>query len=200
MEELISVVVPTYNCARWLPRCLDSLLAQDYKNLEIIVVDDESGDNTPEILAEYGEKYKNFRSLRRKNGGEYAARLSGVEIARGEYIGFVDADDEVEPGMYSRLMALIREQGAEIAHCGYQVIYSDGHIEDAHHTGALRIQEGLAGARDLLEEKFMETSLCSKLFSRRLFAGLQEWMDFSIVNNGKQPAERTDNGLRCGGT
>ena len=115
-SPMISVVVPSYNCARWLPRCIDSILNQSYENLEVIVVDDESADNTPEVLKEYAEKYENFRFLRKKNGGEYAARLSGVDIARGEYIGFVDADDEIEPEMYSLLMKNAQENQSEISH------------------------------------------------------------------------------------
>ena len=183
-SPMISVVVPSYNCARWLPRCIDSILNQSYKNLEVIVVDDESADNTPEVLKEYAEKYENFRFLRKKNGGEYAARLSGVDIARGEYIGFVDADDEIEPEMYSLLMKNAQENQAEISHCGYMVIYGDGRKEYQQGSGLRKLQDSETAQRDLLEEKIMETGLCSKLFKKELFAGLWQWMDFSIVNNG----------------
>ena len=102
--EKISVIVPAYNCAEWLPRCIDSLLAQTYHNLEIIVVDDGSKDNTMELMAEYEARFPNVKAVRKKNGGEYAARLTGVEYANGDWIGFVDADDEVEPEMYERLL------------------------------------------------------------------------------------------------
>ena len=182
--ELISVVVPAYNCAEYLPRCIDSLLKQTYENLEVIVVDDESSDNTPQVLADYSEKYENVRYLRKKNGGEYAARLSGVEIARGSWIGFVDADDETDPGMYELLYGNAVDCSAQISHCGYKVIYGDGRVEYLQNTGLKKVQSRETAIRDLLEEKIMETGLCSKLFRRELFEGLTQWMDFTIVNNG----------------
>ena len=184
MDEMISVVVPAYNCAPWLPRCIDSILAQTYKNLEIIVVDDESSDNTPQVLEQYGKKYENFRFLRKKNGGEYAARLSGVDIARGQWIGFVDADDEIEPQMYAMLYRNAQEHRTRISHCGYKVIYGNGKVEYLQNSGLKKLQDRETAVRDLLEEKIMETGLCNKLFHKSLFPGLWEWMDFSIVNNG----------------
>ena len=183
-NDLISVVVPAYNCAPWLPRCIDSLLTQTYQNMEIIVVDDESSDNTPEVLQIYREKYANFRFLRKKNGGEYAARLSGVDIAKGSWIGFVDADDEVEPEMYRMLYENAKENHADISHCGYKVIYCDGKVEYLQNSGLRKAQDRETGIRDLLEEKIVESGLCNKLFRRELFEGLWQWMDFSIVNNG----------------
>ena len=182
--ELISVIVPAYNCAAWLPRCIDSILAQTYPNLEVIVVDDESSDNTPEVLRSYEEKYENFRSLRKKNGGEYAARLSGVDIAKGSWIGFVDADDEIEPQMYEMLYKNAADNQVQISHCGYKVIYSSGKVEYQQNSGLRKKQDRETSLRDLLEEKIMETGLCSKLFRRELFEGIWQWMDFSIVNNG----------------
>ena len=182
--ELISVIVPAYNCAAWLPRCIDSILAQTYPNLEVIVVDDESSDNTPEVLRSYEEKYENFRSLRKKNGGEYAARLSGVDIAKGSWIGFVDADDEIEPQMYEMLYKNAADNQVQISHCGYKVIYSSGKVEYQQNSGLRKKQDRETALRDLLEEKVMETGLCSKLFRRELFEGIWQWMDFSIVNNG----------------
>ena len=182
--ELISVIVPAYNCAAWLPRCIDSILAQTYPNIEVIVVDDESSDNTPEVLRSYEEKYHNFRSVRKKNGGEYAARLSGVDVAKGSWIGFVDADDEVEPQMYEMLYRNAIDNQAQISHCGYKVIYSSGKVEYQQNSGLRKKQDRETALRDLLEEKVMETGLCSKLFRKALFAGIWQWMDFSIVNNG----------------
>ena len=184
MNERITVVVPSYNCAQWLPRCIDSLLAQTYENLEIIVVDDGSSDNTPEVLADYTSRFPNVRSLRKTNGGEYAARLSGVEIAQGDWIGFVDADDEVEPQMYQRLLENAHKYGAQISHCGFKVIYQDGKVEYLQNTGMVRPQDRETALRDLLEEVYVENGLPNKLFRKELFQGLKKKMDFSIVNNG----------------
>lgn len=183
-QEKISVIVPAYNCAQWLPRCIDSLLAQTYENIEIIVVDDESKDNTLELMADYCARFSNIKVIHKKNGGEYAARLTGVEHATGDWIGFVDADDEVEPQMYQRLLENAYAHDAQISHCGFKVIYSDGTIEYLQNTGILHPQDRNTALRDLLEEVIVENGLPNKMFRRELFDGLKERMDFSIVNNG----------------
>lgn len=183
-NETISVIVPAYNCAQWLPRCVDSLLAQTHENMEIIVVDDGSKDNTMEVMAEYTAEYPNVKSIRKQNGGEYAARLTGLEYAQGDWIGFVDADDEVEPQMYARLLENAKQYGAQISHCGFKVIYPDGKVDYLRNTGELRLQDRSTALRDLLEEVIVENGLPNKLFRRELFAGLNDKMDFTIVNNG----------------
>ena len=183
-EELISVVVPAYNCAPFLPRCLDSLLNQTYPNLEIIVVNDGSNDNTKEVLDGYASRHANVTAIHQTNAGECAARISGVAAAKGSWIGFMDADDEIEPQMYEMLFANACAYGADISHCGYKVIFPDGRVDYQHNSGQIKVQDTRTGLRDLLEEKIMEMSVCSKLFKRTLFDGIREWMDFSIVING----------------
>lgn len=183
-KEKITVVVPAYNCAEWLPRCIESLLAQTHDNMEIVVVDDGSKDNTREVLEKYTAQYANVKAIHKQNGGEYAARLTGVEQADGAWIGFVDADDEVEPQMYARLLENAKRYDADISHCGFKVIYPDGKIDYLHNTGMLRVQDRETALRDLLEEVIVENGLTNKLFKKELFVGIQEKMDFSIVNNG----------------
>ena len=183
MEELISVIVPAYNVAPWLSRCLDSLLAQTYENLEIVVVDDGSADNTREILEGYAAKYENIHAIFQKNGGVTAARLAGAAAAAGEWIGFVDGDDTVEADMFRHLLENAQTYGADISHCGHRVMFPDGRVEYVHNSGTLRVQDHLTGVRDLLDGGQVEGSLCTKLFRRELFDGLKEWMDTSIRNN-----------------
>lgn len=183
-EKLISVVVPAYNCAPWLPRCLDSLLNQTYQNMEIIVVNDGSKDNTKEVLDDYAARYPSITAIHQDNAGEYAARLNGVAVAKGDWIGFVDSDDEAEPHMYELLMGNAQRYDADISHCGYKVIYPDGHVDYQQNSGIVKVQDNETGMRDLLEEVIMEMGLCSKLFRKELFEGIHDWMDFSIVING----------------
>ena len=90
---LISVVVPVYKVEKYLKKCVDSIIAQTYKNIEIIIVDDGSPDSCPEICDEYAEKDSRVKVIHRQNGGLSAARNSGIKIAAGEYISFVDSDD-----------------------------------------------------------------------------------------------------------
>lgn len=183
-DELISVVVPAYNCGPWLARCLDSLLNQTYPNLEIVVVNDGSTDNTGEILEDYCSCHPQIVAIHQENAGEYTTRLNGMDAAKGAWIGYVDSDDEVEPHMYEMLMQNACKYGADISHCGYQVVYPDGHVDYQHNTGMVKVQDTHTGLRDLLEEKIMEMSLCNKLFRRELFEGIRQWMDCSIVVNG----------------
>lgn len=182
-KEQISVVVPAYNSAPWLPGCLDSILAQTHEMLEVIVVDDGSSDDTWQILQEYAAKDSRILPIHQKNGGVTAARLRGVRAATGQWIGFVDGDDVLEPEMYARLLRNALERDAQISHCGFQVCYPDGSREYQHGTGILKLQDRNTALRDLLEEKIVEPSLCSKLFRRELFLGLEENMDTSLKNN-----------------
>ena len=182
-NERISVVVPAYNAGPWLPRSLDSLLAQTYPNLEIIAVNDGSTDDTRQVLEEYAGKYPQIKAIHKENGGVTSARLRGIREANGEWIGFMDGDDVIEPWMYQRLLDNAHAHQAAISHCGHQVLFPDGRVAYVHNSGQLRLQEGLTGARDLLDGGLVESSLCTKLFRRELFSGLEEWVDPSITIN-----------------
>lgn len=181
LGEKISVIVPAYNTGRWLTRCLDSLLGQTYENLEIIVVNDGSTDDTRNILDAYARGKPRVKVIHKENGGVTSARLRGVEAAEGDWIGFMDGDDLAEPDMYRHLYENAR--GADISHCGHQVIFPDGRVEYVHNSGVRRVQDHLTGLRDLLDGGQVESSLCTKLFRRELFIGLPAWMDPSIKNN-----------------
>lgn len=103
---LVSVIVPIYNIVEWLPRCVDSIRRQTYRNLEIILVDDGSTDNSGAMAEKFALEDKRVRVFHKENGGVSSARNLGIEKARGEYIGFVDSDDYIEPEMYERLLAV----------------------------------------------------------------------------------------------
>lgn len=181
--DKISVVVPAYNLAQYLPRCLDSILTQTYENLEVIVVDDGSRDDTFSIISRYAEKDSRVKAIHKENGGVTSARLRGIREATGEWIGFIDGDDEIEPHMYARLLENAHAHDADISHCGYQRRFPDGTAEYHYNTGTMHNQDRLTGLRDLLEERLVEPGLCSKLYRSELFRGLEEKMDTSIRNN-----------------
>ena len=181
--KTISVIVPAYNIAPWISRSLDSLLAQTHQDLEIIVVDDGSADNIREILAAYCEKHSNIRAIHKENGGVTSARLRGVAEATGDWIGFMDGDDYVEPQMYARLLENAVTAGAEISHCGHQILFSDGRIEYVHKSDTVRVQDKRTGLWELLDNREVSLSLCTKLYRRELFAGIEEWTDKTIKYN-----------------
>lgn len=182
-KTVISIIVPAYNIEKELPRTLDSVLAQTYQNLEIIVVNDGSKDGTAAVIDAYAAKDSRIRPIHKENGGVTSARLRGVAEATGDWIGFVDGDDYIEPDMYERLVSNALEQGADISHCGYRMVLPSGKVRDYYGTGKMVLQDQFSGVKDLLEGRFVEPGLWNKLYRRELFEGLADRMDFSIRIN-----------------
>ena len=118
-EPLISIVVPIYMIDRYVGICIESLIHQTYRNLEIILVDDGSKDRCPEICDLYARKDSRIKVIHQPNGGLVAARKAGVLAATGTYVGYVDGDDWVGPGFYHSLYSSIAESGADIAIAGF---------------------------------------------------------------------------------
>lgn len=183
MENLISIIVPAYNIENYLPKTLDSILAQEYTKLEIIVVNDGSKDGTAVVIDDYAARDSRIKAIHKENSGVTSARLRGLAEAKGDYIGFVDGDDYIEPQMYARLMENLQRHGADISHCGYQMVFPHGRIDYYYNTGKLTLQEGQQGCSDLLRGQFVEPGLVNKLYRRELFDGLEQWMDKSIRIN-----------------
>lgn len=182
MAERISVIVPAYNTAPCLKRCLDSLLAQTHADMEIIVVNDGSTDDTRTVLDAYAASHP-IKVIHQENGGVTAARLRGVAEATGQWLGFVDGDDEVEPQMYARLLENAHTYNTQISHCGQQVIFPDGRITKALDTGEIRQRARKPALVELLNDVTIEYGLCTKLYRADLFEGLETWMDRSIRSN-----------------
>lgn len=174
--ERISVIVPAYNIAPFLSRSLDSLLAQTYPNLEIVLVDDGSTDDTRQVIQEYAAKYANIKAIFQENGGVTSARLRGLEEASGDWIAFMDGDDYVEPQMYARLLKNAQDAGADISHCGHRIRFESGRVEYVHQSHRIRKQDHRTGLWELLDNREVSLSLCTKLYRRELFEGLLAWM------------------------
>lgn len=121
--SLISVIVPVYKTERFLNRCVESLVNQTYKNLEIFLVDDGSPDNCPKMCDDWAQKDSRIKVLHLENSGVANARNSALKQAFGDYIAFVDSDDYLEPDMYERLIGIIESTNADIAVCDYQINY-----------------------------------------------------------------------------
>lgn len=169
MDNKISIIVPAYNIAQYLPQALESILAQTYSNIEVIVVNDGSQDSSGSIIDRYAEKDSRVKAVHKKNGGVTSARLRGIAEATGDWIGFVDGDDFIEPDMYERLLKNALQYQADISHCGYQMVFPDGHIDYYYNTGRLINQSHLQGCNDLLEGAFVEPGLWNKLYRIHLF-------------------------------
>lgn len=118
MKNIITIIVPIYNVSKYLRKCIDSILAQSYTALEIILVDDGSPDDCGSICDEYAKKDTRIRVVHKENGGLSSARNAGLEIATGSYIGFVDSDDWIEPSMYEEMINLLEKENCDMVECG----------------------------------------------------------------------------------
>lgn len=116
--DLISVIIPVYNTAQYLPRCLDSILAQTHTELEILLVDDGSTDGSGAICDDYAARDGRIRVIHQANAGVSAARNAGLEHAAGAWLGFLDSDDYLDADMYAYLLALAQAHGADLVQCG----------------------------------------------------------------------------------
>ena len=161
---LISVIVPVYKTEAYLPKCLDSICGQTYRNLEIICVDDESPDRSGEILEEYARRDSRIKVIRRKNGGLSAARNSGLAIASGEWVTGVDSDDYLEPDIYEKVVEKLSEQ-VDILVFGSRLIYEAG-VKSTNLESYFDLpEEGLLESGD---ERAARTNVCfcNKLWRR----------------------------------
>ncbi len=170
-HEKISIIVPVYNIAAWLPRCLQSITAQSYTDLEILLVDDGSPDESGAICDEWAARDSRIRVIHQPNGGVVRARLAGLRAATGQWFGFVDGDDFIEPDMYSRLIANAHKYQADISHCGYQMVFPD-RVDYYHNTGCILELDRLSGTEALLDGTRVEPALWNKLYRRELMDAL----------------------------
>lgn len=124
--DLISVIVPVYKVEAYLDKCIQSIVDQTYRNLEIILVDDGSPDNCGTMCDAWEAKDSRIRVIHKKNGGLSDARNAGMAIATGEYMGFIDSDDFIAPDMYRLLLERMEADGSDIAACGVEMVREDG--------------------------------------------------------------------------
>ena len=167
----VSVIVPVYNVESFLPACLDSVLAQSHRDMEIILVDDGSADSSGAICDRYAALDERIRVLHKENGGVSSARNRGLELATGELISFIDSDDTLDPDMYERLVHYMQAYGADISHCGYKHLVRD-EIRLVNDTRQVLTQTREEALECLLSGRLFSGSLCCKLFRRELLEGL----------------------------
>ncbi|HWI41149.1 MAG TPA: glycosyltransferase family 2 protein [Verrucomicrobiae bacterium] len=127
MGDLVSVIIPAYNVGQYLRQTIGSVQAQSGPRWELVVVDDGSTDDTPQILREMADGDPRIRVLRQDNAGSAAARNTGLDHARGKYVTFLDGDDFWTPDFLSSLLEALRRSGKRLAYCGYRHIYGNGY-------------------------------------------------------------------------
>ncbi len=169
-QNLVSVIVPVYNILDCLERCVDSLLAQTYKKMEILLVDDGSTDGTGTLCDQLAEKDSRIRVFHKENGGSSSARNLGILQARGGYLGFVDSDDYVEPDMYERLLEVLRQHQGLMAQVGRNEIDAQGNRLPDICVPPPKLES--VSAENFLRELLLhrgDCSFCTKLIHRSLF-------------------------------
>lgn len=174
MNPLISVIVPVYKVEQFLPRCVNSLLAQTYDNLEIILVDDGSPDRCGQICDEYANADNRVIVIHKPNGGLSSARNAGLDIARGDYIAFVDSDDWVDTDCYEKLYMLAVKYQVGFVYAGrYDV---DG-AADRETIGLCPEREELISGEEMATRIFhwdhVDSAAWDKLYARELFDGIR---------------------------
>lgn len=181
-RPLISVIVPVYNIIPYLKRCVRSICAQTYGNLEIILVDDGSTDGTGELCDELAAEDSRIRVFHKENSGSSGARNLGISMARGEFIGFIDSDDYIEPDMYETLYNGIVEKGVRCAQIGRDEVDEDGNsLPNICEPPAEAV---VCSSREFLKELLMhrgDCSFCTKLIAREIF-DREEFFPLGVLN------------------
>lgn len=198
-KELISIIIPVYGVEKYLGQCLETILSQSYENIEAIVIDDESPDNSGIIADQYAGKDSRVRVKHIKNRGAAGARNVGLDMASGEYIAFVDSDDWLEPNYLETLIRTIKETNSDIAQCQFYDEYVDFSSE---HTF-------ISKQSILTDEEFVEDMLThwediliwNKLFKREVLENIRfvegrciddEFYTYKVIMNSKKIAMLTD--------
>lgn len=170
-KPLISVIIPIYNLEQYLNRCLDSILEQSYTNLEIILINDGSTDNSGIIADAYAGKDERVISIHQQNAGAYVARIAGIKAATGDYIGFVDGDDYIDTDMYEFLLKNASEHNADISVCGCKEVFPNK-VKYYYGTGKFVKYDKKQGLTEFLRNSFL-TGLLNKIYRAHLFKDLE---------------------------
>lgn len=171
-KRAISIVVPVYKVESYLKKCVDSILNQTFTDFELILVDDGSPDNCPQICDEYAKKDARVKVLHKENGGLSDARNAGIEVATGEYIGFVDSDDYIAPDMYERLYKLITENNCDMAICRAVIVREQDEpvYED---SDDIRVMDKDTANYQMIYKRLFGVNAWNKLCKRELFNSIR---------------------------
>ena len=172
MNSKVTIVVPVYNAEKYIHKCIQSLLDQTYKNLEIILVDDESPDRCPQICDEYAAKDQKIRIIHQKNTGASGARKHGIEQATGARIAFADPDDWMLPSMIEEMVEAAEKNAADIVICDWMT-FDHGEENGEPHTQLLDNSAPMEQIRDAFLMDKYPNFMCNKLFNKDLFHGIQ---------------------------
>ena len=168
MNSLISVIVPIYNVEKYLDRCVDSIINQTYKNLEIILVDDDSPDNCPQMCDDYAKKDSRIKIVHKENGGLSDARNAGMKVATGEYVSFIDSDDYISLDFYETLLETIVDNDSDIVECGVVKFYEDNNFDEYSDDLKVTNYDTLYALDGLINENPFKQHVWNKLYKSNI--------------------------------
>lgn len=178
MESLISVIIPVYNVEKYLRRCIESIINQSYRNLEIILVDDGSTDSSGEICDEYAQEDKRIKVVHKKHSGVSDARNIGINNAQGDYLSFIDSDDVISLIFYAKLLNGFGNEGVDISACQYIRFADEGIIQVEMGQAGYVIWDQMKVLHEMTQtgegsrSEFVSI-LCNKLFKAELFKNVK---------------------------
>lgn len=173
--DTISIIIPIYNVEKYINQCIQSVLHQSYKKLEIVLVDDESPDQCPVICDQYANEDERIKVIHQKNRGLSGARNAGMECATGEYILFLDSDDYLAPDYCEKMIAEAKMQNADIVVGEIVCVDDDGNVLDdiaGFHFAQNRTMDNIQGMQVLIEQKEMKGYAWGKLYKRTIADGI----------------------------
>lgn len=170
ISDLISVIVPVYNVEKYLPQCISSILNQTIQNLEIILVDDGSLDNSGKICDDFSKNDNRIIVVHKENGGLSSARNAGLKIANGNYIGFVDSDDWLDENMYETLLKLINDTNADISYCNFFRTANGNEKISPINNEIIESFNNIEGLNNFYTDLYQPTVVAwNKLYAKKLF-------------------------------
>ena len=173
MNDLISIIVPIYNAEKYLENCINSILKQTYKNIEIILVNDGSTDNSGKICDEYKYKSDKIIVIHQPNQGASVSRNVGIDKAKGEYITFVDSDDEIQEKYIEYLYTLIKKYNTKMSIASYTIVSENNKKIDLGQGYQETILQTKDCLKRLLKEQGFTVSPCAKMYSIELFTNVK---------------------------
>lgn len=168
MDSLISVIVPIYNVEKYLDRCVDSIINQTYKNLEIILVDDGSPDNCPKMCDDYAKIDNRIKVVHKENGGLSDARNVGMEVATGEYVSFIDSDDYISLDFYETLFQTMIDNDSDIVECSVVKFYENEKFDEYSDDLKITNYDTLYALDGLINENPFKQHVWNKLYKSNI--------------------------------
>lgn len=176
-QPLITVIVPVYKAEHYLEKCIQGLLRQTHQNLEIILVNDGSPDNSGAMCDSFAKRDARIRVIHKENGGASSARNAGLNAMRGDYVGFIDSDDWIEPNMFEHMLSLLTAHHAQIAACGLQCDYGNGTTVyfngNYPHCKDVEVYSRLDALREAIIGRKITPSMCDKMLKASIFQNLR---------------------------